>query len=154
MDAVYTNSGVGVRGDVTIRIDDAIVAEGRNLVVTAGLNQLASALIGADTFSASTWYLELGTGSTAVNASDTALVTPDTATWRVATVAEVSSATTTLETFYPTSVANGSWTELGLFTGATATAGSGTLFARILTSWSKTSSQTATVSWTVTLSTT
>lgn len=154
MDAVYTNSSVGVRGDVTIRIDDAIVAEGRNLVVTAGLNQLASALIGADTFSASTWYLELGTGSTAVNASDTALVTPDTATWRVATVAEVSSATTTLETFYPTSVANGSWTELGLFTGATATAGSGTLFARILTSWSKTSSQTATVSWTVTLSTT
>ena len=154
MDAVYTNSGVGVRGDVTIRIDDAIVAEGRNLVVTAGLNQLASALIGADTFSASTWYLELGTGTTAVNASDTALVTPDTATWRVATVAEVSSATTTLETFYPTSVANGSWTELGLFTGATATAGSGTLFARILTSWSKTSSQTATVSWTVTLSTT
>ena len=154
MDAVYTNSGIGVRGDVTIRIDDAIVAEGRNLVVTAGLNQLASALIGADTFSASTWYLELGTGSTAVNASDTALVTPDTATWRVATVAEVSSATTTLETFYPTSVANGSWTELALFTGATATAGSGTLFARILTSWSKTSSQTATVSWTVTLSTT
>ena len=154
MDAVYTNSGVGVRGDVTIRIDDAIVAEGRNLVVTAGLNQLASALIGADTFSASTWYLELGTGTTAVNASDTALVTPDTATWRVATVAEVSSATTTLETFYPTSVANGSWTELALFTGATATAGSGTLFARILTSWSKTSSQTATVSWTVTLSTT
>ena len=154
MDAVYTNSSVGVRGDVTIRIDDAIVAEGRNLVVTAGLNQLASALIGADTFSASTWYLELGTGSTAVNASDTALVTPDTATWRVATVAEVSSATTTLETFYPTSVANGSWTELGLFTGATATAGSGTLFARILTSWSKTSSQTAPESWTVTLSTT
>ena len=154
MDAVYTNSSIGVRGDVTIRIDDAIVADGRNLVLTAGLNQLASALIGADTFSASAWYLELGTGSTAVNASDTALVTPDMATWRVATVAEVSSATTTLEAFYPTSVANGSWTELGLFTGATATAGSGTLFARILTSWSKTSSQTATVSWTVTLSTT
>ena len=154
MDAVYTNSSIGVRGDVTIRVDDAIVAEGRNLVVTAGLNQLASALIGADTFSASTWYLELGTGTTAVNAGDTALVTPDTATWRVATVAEVSSATATLESFYPTSVANGSWTELGLFTGANGTAGSGTLFARILTSWSKTSSQTATVSWTVTLSTT
>lgn len=154
MDAVYTNSSIGVRGDVTIRIDDVIVAEGRNLVVTAGLNQLASALIGADTFSASTWYLELGTGTASVNASDTALATPDTGTWRVATVTEVSSATCTIETFYPTSVANGSWTELGLFTGATATAGSGTLFARILTSWSKTSSQTATVSWTVTLSTT
>lgn len=154
MDAVYTNSSIGVRGDVTIRIDDVVVAEGRNLVVTAGLNQLASALIGADTFSASTWYLELGTGTASVNASDTALATPDTGTWRVATVTEVSSATCTIETFYPTSVANGSWTELGLFTGATATAGSGTLFARILTSWSKTSSQTATVSWTVTLSTT
>ena len=154
MDAVYTNNSIGVRGYVTVRVDDVVVAEGPNLVVTAGLNQLASALIGADTFSASTWYLELGTGTTAVNASDTALVTPATATWRVATVAEVSSATTTLETFYPTSVANGSWTELALFTGATATAGSGTLFARILTSWSKTSSQTATVSWTVTLSTT
>ena len=154
MDAVYTNNSIGVRGYVTVRVDDVVVAEGPNLVVTAGLNQLASALIGADTFSASTWYLELGTGTTAVNAGDTALVTPDTATWRVATVAEVSSATATLESFYPTSVANGSWTELGLFTGANGTAGSGTLFARILTSWSKTSSQTATVSWTVTLSTT
>jgi len=153
MDAVYTNS-IGVRGDVTIRIDGEVVAEGRNLVVTAGLNQLASALIGADTFSASTWYLELGTGTTAVNAGDIALVTPDTATWRAASVAEVSSATATLEAFYPTTLANGSWTELGLFTGATSTAGSGTLFARILASWSKTSSQTATVSWTVTLSTT
>ena len=148
------NSAIGVRGDVTIRIDGEVVAEGRNLVVTAGLNQLASALIGADTFGASTWYLELGTGTTAVNAGDTALVTPNTATWRAASVAEVSSATATLEAFYPTTLANGSWTELGLFTGATSTAGSGTLFARILASWSKTSSQTATVSWTVTLSTT
>lgn len=154
MDAVYTNNSIGVRGYVTVRVDDVVVAEGPNLVVTAGLNQLASALIGADTFSATSWYLELGTGTTAVNAGDTALVTPDTATWRTASVAEVSSATATLEAFYPTSVANGSWTELALFSGATATAGSGTLFARILTSWSKTSSQTATVSWTVTLSTT
>ena len=154
MDAVYTNNSIGVRGYVTVRVNDVVVAEGPNLVVTAGLNQLASALIGADTFSATSWYLELGTGTTAVNAGDTALVTPDTATWRTASVAEVSSATATLEAFYPTSVANGSWTELALFSGATATAGSGTLFARILTSWSKTSSQTATVSWTVTLSTT
>ena len=154
MDAVYTNNSIGVRGYVTVRVDDVVVAEGPNLVVTAGLNQLASALIGADTFSATSWYLELGTGTTAVNAGDTALVTPDTATWRTSSVAEVSSATATLEAFYPTSVANGSWTELALFSGATATAGSGTLFARILTSWSKTSSQTATVSWTVTLSTT
>lgn len=153
MDAVYTNS-IGVRGHVTIRIDDVIVAEGRNLVVTAGLNQLASALIAADTFSASAWYLELGTGITAVNASDTALVTPDTTTWRLATSANVSSATASIETFYPTSVANGTWTELALFTGANATAGSGTLFARLLTTWTKTSSQTATIGWTVTLSTT
>ena len=84
MDAVYTNS-IGVRGHVTIRIDDAIVAEGRNLVVTAGLNQLASALIASDSFGATTWYIELGTGTTVVNAGDVALVTPATATWRVAT---------------------------------------------------------------------
>lgn len=153
MDAVYTNS-IGVRGHVTIRIDDAIVAEGRNLVVTAGLNQLASALIASDSFSATAWYIELGTGTTVVNAGDVALVTPDTATWRVATSASVSSATATIETFYPTSVANGSWTELALFSGGNATAGSGTMFARLLTSWTKTSSQTSTVSWTVTLSTT
>ena len=153
MDAVYTNS-IGVRGHVTIRIDDAIVAEGRNLVVTAGLNQLASALIASDSFGATTWYIELGTGTTVVNAGDVALVTPDTATWRVATSASVSSATATIETFYPTSVANGSWTELALFSGGNATPGSGTMFARLLTSWTKTSSQTATVSWTVTLSTT
>jgi len=153
MDAVYTNR-LGVRGDVTIKINGEVVAEGRNLVVAVGLNQLASALIGSDSFGATTWYIELGTGTTVVNAGDVALVTPDSETWRVATSASVSSATTTIETFYPTSVANGSWTELALFSGANATAGSGTMFARLLTSWTKTSSQTATVSWTVTLSTT
>lgn len=152
--AVQSTSSIAVHGHVVVRVDDVIVTEGENLVVTSGLNQMAQALIGGDTFSASTWYIELGTGTTAVTSSDTALATPSTSTWRVATVTEVTSATCTIETFYPTTVANGDWTELGLFTGATSTAGSGTLFARLLSSWSKTSSQTATVSWTVTLSTT
>jgi hypothetical protein len=150
----FTSSAIGVRGHVIIRVDDAVVAEGDNLVVTAGLNEIAKALVATDGFSASSWYIELGTGTTAVNAADTALVTPSTSTWRVTSVTEAVGATVTLETFYPTSVGNGSWEELGLWFGATSTAGSGTMFARLLSSWSKTSSQTATVSWTVTFSVT
>ena len=152
--AVQSTNSIGVRGHVVIRVDDAVVAEGDNLVVTNGLNEIAKALIATDGFTASGWYIELGTGTTAVNTADTALVTPDVATWRLATVTEAVGATVTLETFYPTSAGNGSWEELGLWFGATATAGSGTMFARLLSSWSKTSSQTATVSWTVTFSVT
>ncbi len=153
MDARFTSS-VGVRGRVTVRVDGQVVTAGHNLVVTAGLAEIAKALVGTDSFAASAWYIELGTGTTAVNSADAALVTPDTTTWRLASVTEASGSTVTLETFYPTSVGNGSWNELGLFTGATSTAGSGALFARLLSSWSKTSSQTATVSWTVTFSVT
>lgn len=153
MDAQFT-SRLAVSGHVVIRIDGVIVASGDNLIVTAGLAELAKAVVGTDAFTAASWYIELGTGVTAVSTSDTALVTPATATWRQASVVEANAATATIETFYPTSLANSSWTELGLFFGANATPGSGTLFARLLSSWSKTSSQTATVSWTVTFSVT
>lgn len=151
---VQSTSSVAVRGHVVVRIDGEVVASGNNLIVTTGLAELAKAVVATDGFSASSWYIELGTGTTAVNAADTALVTPDTTTWRVASVVEAVGATATLETFYGTTVGNGTWTELGLFFGANATAGSGTLFARLLSSWSKSSSQTATVSWTVTFSVT
>lgn len=143
-----------VRGVVTIRLDDGTTYRGENLVLTTGLQKIVQALIGAATFGATDWYVELGTGTTSVTSADTALATPATATWRVVTSAAGSSATVTLETVYPAASANGTWAELGLWSGGTATPGSGTMFARLLTAWTKTSAQVATVSWTVTFSTT
>lgn len=143
---------VRVAGRVTIRVDGVVVASGDNLVVTSGLTTLASALVGT-AISASGWYLELGTGTTAVEAGNVALATPNTASWRLATVATATTATAAIEAVYPASAGNGTWTELGLFSGATSTAGSGTLFARLLVPWTKTSSQVATVAWSVTLTT-
>ena len=91
---VQSISSVAVRGHVVVRIDGEVVASGNNLIVTTGLTELAKAVVATDGFSASSWYIELGTGTTAVNAADTALVTPSTSTWRVASVAEAVSAVT------------------------------------------------------------
>lgn len=56
------------------------------------------------------------------------------------------------ETVYTTTQANGTWAEIGMYSGATATAFSGLLFARALINVTKTSSQTLTVSWRVQVS--
>jgi hypothetical protein len=146
--------GAYARGYVVVRVDGVVVATGPNLIVTAGLAELAKAVVATDGFGATSWYIELGTGTTAVSASDTNLVTPSTATWRQASVVEAVGATATIETFYPTTIGNGTWTELGVWFGANSSVASGTMFARTLSSWTKTSSQVATVSWTVTFSVT
>ena len=145
---------VRVRGEVTVTLHDIVTGEtvrhvNRNLVVSGGLNILAQ-LVGSTVSGA--WYVELGTGTTAASSAQTALMTPDTGTWRAITAQSASSSSATLGTIYPAASANSTWQEIGLFAGATSTAGSGTMVARVLSTFTKTSSQVATVSWTLTFS--
>jgi len=140
---------VSITGMVAIAIGDS-VARAQNLVVTGGLQRMASLLAGSVSNTTVGWYVELGTGTTAVSSENTALATPQTSTWKQVGAVTSSSATTTLETVYNAASAIGTWTELGLFAGATATPGSGTMVARVLVPWTKSSSQYATVTWSIT----
>lgn len=119
----------------------------RNLVVNTGLAWIATVVANADTGS---WYIELGTGTTAASAGQTALVTPDASTWRLVSGLSASSSSATLATIYPAASANGTWAEVALFGGSTSTAGSGSMVARALSTITKTSSQVLTVNWTLT----
>lgn len=146
---------VGVRGQVllTWRDLDTGAIERRtvtNLVVTTGLTHIASVVAGTAT---GAWYIELGTGTTAPTSGDTALGTPSAGSWRSVTAQTASSSSATFGAVYPAASSNGTWTEVGLFGGATATAGSGSLVARIVTTVTKTSSQVLTVSWSLTFTT-
>lgn len=117
-----------------------------NLVTNGGRNVMARLLAG--TSSDIPNYFELGTGTTTPAAADVALTTPDAATWKAIGAASViSSVYAMFEATYGTGEANGTWQELGMWAGSTAVAGSGTLFSHVLSEWTKTSSQTATVSW-------
>lgn len=145
--------GVRARGRVEVCVGDD-VAQADNLVVSGGLTRIAQVLAGTASNTTTSWYIELGTGTTAVSASQTTLATPSTATWLQVTAVSASGSTTLLEAVYNAASANGTWTELGLFANATATAGSGTMVARVLLPWTKTSSQYATVTWSVTFSAT
>ena len=122
------------------------VSEYRNLIVNAGRAAITNGLIGSTT--AYPNYLELGTGTTAVAVTQTALVTPSTATWKgIAAKTLYSTYIASFDTTYVTSEANGTFSEIGIFAGATATANSGNLFARALIAITKTTSMTLTVNW-------
>lgn len=133
---------------VTLRHADGReeVSEYRNLVLNAGRASITNGLIGSTT--AYPNYLELGTGTTAVAVTQTALVTPTTSTWKaIASKTLYSTYIASFDTTYVTSEANGTFSEIGIFAGATATAGTGTLFARALVAITKSSSMTLTVNW-------
>jgi hypothetical protein len=118
----------------------------KNLVTNNGRNTMARLLAGTSTDTVN--YLELGTGTTNPSASDTTLGTSDTATWKAIGASSVyASVYAMFELTYGTSEAVGTWTEMGLFAGATSTPDSGALFSRVLSSWEGQSGQTKSISW-------
>lgn len=143
-------------GSVETRLHDAdgsLAWSGRspNMIVNGGLAEIANLLIGTTT--SLPVYIALGTGTTAVSVSQTALGSGDPTTWRsIAAKTKYSTYIASYETIYTTTQANGTWSEIGLFSNATATAFTGVLFARALISVTKTSSQTLSVSWRVQVS--
>ena len=65
------NSGLAMKGRLTIAINDEVVQEIDNLVVTTGKAYVASRM--KDTTTTAMSHMAVGTGSTAAAASDTAL---------------------------------------------------------------------------------
>ena len=124
------------------------VIEKDNLIVDSGANLLRDFLKG-DSVSGLT-HLAIGTGTTSPQAIDTQL---ENEVYRQAfTDVAVENRTLRLTTFITSSAYSGEISELGLFgNGATDTAGSGTLFSRVVVStFTKSDSEAMTVEWTLT----
>ena len=119
-----------------------------NMVVTAGKNSIASRAVGNT--KGEITYCAVGTGIVAPVAGNTALGSE--LARKLISVRSVSGNVATFSTFFTTSEAIGSLTEAGLFgDDATATSGTGTLFARTLISRTKTSNDTLTLVWSLTI---
>ena len=133
---------------ITKKYDQDLV---KNMFVTAGKNSLADAMRGttADTKGIIT-YCALGTSSTAPALSDTGLIAE--IARKAISVRSVSGNVATFQTFFTTSEGNGTLREAGLYgDDATASAGTGTLFCRAAINRTKTSSDTLSLSWSVTI---
>ena len=148
-----------VRGAVTITVRDASTgqvvdtARNHNLVTTNGLLLLSNLLAATtSTPSATGWYAMLGTSLTAPSSGQTGLVAANTGTWYQLTRYQSGGGTMYAYRDFTTAEVNGTWSEAGLWYGATGTVNSGTMFARALVQWSKTSGQVATLQWAITIS--
>ena len=150
-------SSIRVRANLFIEIHDAETGtllrrvETHNLVVTAGLNLIRDLLRGAAGVTGLN-YFAYGTGTTAAAAGNTTLQT------EVGrdnyTQTSIVDGKLTIKYYLASTAGNGNTiSEAGLFgNGATATANSGTLFARaVFAGEAKTSAQAWTFTWEVTV---
>lgn len=120
-----------------------------NMVVDTGKNSIASRLRGTDSVGVIT-YCAVGTGGTAPTEANTKLQTE--LLRKLISVRSVDGNDAIFETFFTTEEANGTLLEAGLFgDAATATADSGTLFCRVIINRTKTSNDTLSLVWTVTV---
>lgn len=118
--------------------------EGDNLVVNAGADQLVNLMIGVNTNS----FTKNGVGSsgTAVSAAQTALVAQIGSQLTVTSRSLESTGKAHFDTFYGSGDNAGTWLETGIFT-----AGAVMLCRKVIASFVKTTSNTAVVAWTITL---
>lgn len=122
-----------------------------NMVVTAGKDSMADALRGTETNSKGIiTYCALGTSSVAPALADVQLGTE--IFRKLVSVRSVNGNTAVFQTFFTTSEGNGTLREAGLFgDAASGTANSGTLFCRVAISRTKTSNDTLSITWNVTI---
>ena len=123
-----------------------------NLVVTAGKVLVAKMLMDESGFDTGLTYIEVGTGTTAPALGDTALAT---ATARKAVISSPTRTGNVVEYrgFFPAADITANLKETGIFghSTATATIGTGELFARALITFNNTADpHDATIVWTVT----
>lgn len=152
MDSIF------LRGEVIVEIHDAVTGVlksrdiVRNLVVDVGKEAIADALRGNVAANRGViTYCAVGTGTASPVAGDTALQTE--IARKQVSVRSVSSRVATFKTFFNQSEANGVLREIGLFGGsADNVANSGTLFARLNITRTKTSSDTLTLTHSITIS--
>lgn len=139
------NDGLKMKGRLSIAINDEVVQEVDNLVVTAGKNYVASRM--KDTTDTAMSHMSIGTGSTAAAAGDTALGTESDRQ------ALTSTTVTNNEVVYVATFGagdgTGAITEAGVFNASSA----GTMLCRTVFSVvNKGSDDSMTITWTVTVS--
>lgn len=139
------NDGLKMKGRLTIALNDEVVQEVDNLVVTTGKNYVASRMKDATATAMS--HMAIGTGSTAAAAGDTALGSES------ARTALTSTTVTNNEVAYVDTFAagtgTGAITEAGLFNASSA----GTMLCRTVFSVvNKGADDSMTITWTVTVS--
>ncbi len=151
------NDSLKLTGEVLVEIHDAKTGKlkssqlYKNLVVTAAKASIADALRGNQTNGAGQiTYCAVGTSVTAPALSDVALVAE--IARKLVSIRSAAGAVATFKTFFNQSEANGVLKEAGLFGGlATGTLDSGTLFCRTNINRTKTTSDTLTLTWRVTV---
>ena len=142
------NDQLKMKGSLQIRLNDEVVREVDNLVVTAGKGYVASRMKSdASGGSAIMSHMGIGSGSTSAAAGDTALGSQ---LGRVAlTSTGISGAVLTYTASFAAGTGTGAVTEAGLFNASS----SGTMLCRTVFSVvNKGSSDSMTITWTVTVS--
>ena len=144
-----TQDGIALTGKLTISLNDEIVQETDNLVVTAGKEWVASRMEGvADGVMT---HMGLGTSSTAAAAGQTALVAQhsDGRSELTDSGGIVAGAVVTFACTYPADECTGAITEAGIFNHVSA----GDMLARtVFTVVNKGALDSMTISWAVTIS--
>lgn len=136
--------GMKMSGKLTISLNDEVVREVDNLVVTAGKEFVASRMIGTSANVMS--HMAVGSGSTAAAAGDTALGSE---LGRTTTSASASGAVVTFSSTFSAGTGTGAVTEAAILNASS----SGTMLCRTVFSVvNKGASDSMTVSWTVTVS--
>lgn len=139
------NDGLKLTGKLTIAINDEIVQEVPNLVVTAGKGYVASRM--KDTSATAMSHMAIGTGSTAAAAGNTALGSESARTALTSTT--VSSADIVYVDTFAAGTGTGAITEAGIFNASSG----GTMLCRTVFSVvNKGANDAMTITWTVTVS--
>ena len=139
------NENLKLTGALTIALNDEVVHEVDNLVVTAGKNFVASRM--KDTTKAAMTHMAVGTGTTTAAASQTALVTENdrnTLTSTTVTANAIAYVCT-----WAAGDATAALTEAGIFN---ASSGGDMLCRTVFSVVNKASADSMTISWTVTVS--
>ena len=139
------NDGLKLTGKLTIALNDEIVQEVPNLVVTAGKGYVASRM--KDTSATAMSHMAIGTGSTAAAAGNTALGSESARTALTSTT--VSSADIVYVDTFAAGTGTGAITEAGIFNASSG----GTMLCRTVFSVvNKGANDAMTITWTVTVS--
>lgn len=136
---------INLVGEVEVLRNGKVVLEKKNLIVQAGKNFLASAIINSS--SSPFVAMAIGEGTTAANTTDTAL---ETEVARLAfTSSSVSTNVVTLSTTFPAGTGTGAITEAGILNNASS---GGTMLSHVVFSAvNKGALDTLTINWTVTV---
>lgn len=139
------NDGLKMKGRLTISINDEVVQEIDNLVVTTGKEYVASRI--KDTTATAMSHMGIGTGTTAAAAGDTALVSESARTALTSTT--VSTNTVVYVDTFGAGTGTGAITEAGVFNASSG----GTMLCRTVFSVvNKGADDSMTITWTITVS--